>query len=176
MTGLTKTYKIPSEQKKTLGVFLFVCFLSFFFFFSFPFWTGCPEGLWHFHPWRYSEPNWMLSWTTWSSWLGLDDFRSSLPSSTILWLNPPCPSWNFTSLPGIECYVSKPSLPLSLAFSRNSTEFASGKNCNICLLFSWLHIKDHHLQYSFYQWLVIHCYLHFKTVSLPHLCPPTRPY
>jgi len=38
---------------------------------AYPVYTGCPEKLWIFHPWKCSRPGWMGPWATWSSkWEG----------------------------------------------------------------------------------------------------------
>ena len=53
---------------------------------------GCPEGLWSLLLWRYSNPAWTQSSSTFYRWpcfgreVGLDDPHRSLPRPAILWL------------------------------------------------------------------------------------------
>lgn len=49
--------------------------------------TGCPETLYHLHPWRFSRPQWIKPWATWSELIaypalsrGLDYSPPELPS------------------------------------------------------------------------------------------------
>lgn len=54
--------------------------------------TGRPEKL-SLHLWRYANPNWTQSWATVSRWpcfsrgVGLDDLKTSLLTSAILWFH-----------------------------------------------------------------------------------------
>jgi len=52
--------------------------------------TGCSERLWSFHPWRYSNPDWIQYQTTYSKWACLsrgvewDNLQRCLPTTRIL--------------------------------------------------------------------------------------------
>jgi len=67
---------------------------------AYPVYTGCPEKLWIFHPWKCSRPGWMGPWEAWSSiksegwwpcmWQGGWTFMilevPSNPSHSMIWM------------------------------------------------------------------------------------------